>query len=54
MKRKRPPGDARDIPPRHTEIGQFAIAELIELAKALVVPAPLLEHANQMSQEHGR
>ena len=48
------PGHARNIAAGDADIGQFAIAEPIQLAKALVVAAPLPEDANQMRQEHGR
>ena len=46
------PGHARDIAAGDADVGQFAIAEPIELAKALVVAAPLPEGANQMRQKH--
>ena len=46
------PGDPRDIAPGDADVGQFAIAEPVELAKAVVVAAPLLEHANEVSEEH--
>ena len=48
------PGHARDVAAGDADVGQFAIAEPIELAKALVVAAPLPVDANQMSEEHGR
>ena len=48
------PGHARDVAAGDADVGQFAIAEPIQLAKALVVAAPLPIDANQMSQEHGR
>jgi hypothetical protein len=46
------PGYTRDIAAGDTDVGQFAVAEPIELAKALVVTAPLPIDANQLSQEH--
>ena len=47
------PGHARNVAAGDADVGQFAIAEPIQLAKALVVAAPLPEDANQMSEEHG-
>ncbi len=46
------PGHARDVAAGDADVGQFAIAEPVQLAKALVVAAPLPEDANQMSEEH--
>ena len=47
------PGHARNVAAGDADVGQFTIAEPIQLAKALVVAAPLPEDANQMSEEHG-
>jgi hypothetical protein len=47
------PGNARNIAAADANVGQFAIAEPIELTKALIVAAPLPKDANKMRQEHG-
>jgi transposase len=48
------PGRAGDIAATEADIGQFPIAEPVQLAKALVVPTPLPEHTDQIRQEHSR
>ena len=48
------PGHARNVAAGDADVGQFTVAEPIQLAKALVVAAPLPIDADQMRQEHGR
>ena len=48
------PGHARDIAAGDADVGQFAIAEPVELAKAVVVTAPLPINAKQVGEDHCR
>jgi hypothetical protein len=48
------PSRTRNIAAAEADIGQFTVAEPVQLAQTLVVPAPLPEHTDQVGQKHGR